>query len=193
MMMLVVVMMAGLSANAAVCLWGYSGRMTFGGAYQTGAVCELYLITAEGSYLLETRTTLAAPPAQTGALASGYENQPAAYGQLIQGTTLDALAQVYMIAYNASGDYYQVSAAKPLTGLTDSTTSTVGFEFTWTTGTLANLVYGTDGKVIDNEFNRAILGSWIPKAGWSVVPEPTSMALLALGAAAIGLRRRFRK
>ena len=28
---------------------------------------------------------------------------------------------------------------------------------------------------------------------WTVVPEPTGMALLALGAAAVGLRRRFRK
>jgi len=29
--------------------------------------------------------------------------------------------------------------------------------------------------------------------GWIPIPEPTAMALLALGAAAVGLRRRFRK
>jgi len=32
-----------------------------------------------------------------------------------------------------------------------------------------------------------------PSSTWTAIPEPTSMALLALGAAAFGLRRRFRK
>jgi len=33
-------------------------------------------------------------------------------------------------------------------------------------------------------------GAWY---NYTVIPEPTAMALLALGAAAVGLRRRFRK
>ena len=36
-------------------------------------------------------------------------------------------------------------------------------------------------------------GNGFRDTGWVLIPEPTAMALLALGAAAVGLRRRFRK
>jgi len=54
---------------------------------------------------------------------------------------------------------------------------------------------GPSALGVDNAFT---VGSFpaITQGGWqpiTIIPEPTAMALLALGAAAVGLRRRFRK
>lgn len=75
---------------------------------------------------------------------------------------------VLVFDQNAGGDwYYQISSSLPQMAWDGSTD--IGTTSTFTAG----------------QFNAA---NWT-----AVVPEPTSMALLALGAVMIGMRRRFRK
>ena len=70
---------------------------------------------------------------------------------------------------SAGVDYFQFSAARP------------------------NTAY-IPGDPLDGEVKSvSFAASHFNVENWEAVPEPTSLALLALGVAAIGLRRKFRK
>lgn len=70
-----------------------------------------------------------------------------------------------------------------ITGLTGDSAADAGTLLTWTQNANAAFMgINGDGLGFDSSY-----GTWTP------VPEPSSMALLALGAAAFGLRRKFRK
>ena len=145
-----------------------------------------------GSELIDTRYTVSSPSAQRGNLGAQVGSQPFNYGDELYGVTLNENTLVYMVVFDETGAFFQQSSPVKIGdfGFSNTQLANINFGFTW--GTSGTLQKGEDGLVIDNEINRAILGGWTPVAGWSV-PEPTSMALLALGAAALGLRRRFRK
>ena len=215
MIAMAVAMMAGVSANAAFCNWGLAGtppqqRMQFNGVFQASALCQLYLVTGYDltdpgnpvklpDFLVDERRTVNNPVGNRGALdVAASPSQTWAMNNTLAGVKLDTSAQVYMIVYDSSDKFFQQSAAYTLgaLGMSDQMPIAVfGALFNWgTSGTLVYDTSGFDGKLLDTPENRAILGGWTPTDGWSsTIPEPTAMALLALGAAAVGLRRRFRK
>jgi len=110
--------------------------------------------------------TLTAPPGGLTAVALGGAKN------VFEGSTVQGV--FYVLFDNADplkAEYYNISARIQATLPAGGATST-SFNPAW-----AN--WGGTG----------VSGS----TTWMPVPEPTAMALLALGAAAVGLRRRFRK
>jgi hypothetical protein len=111
------------------------------------------------------------------------------------GTTGNALAfndgsSVYTMRFtttlaNSSVAYVQSTFVTPLTWDAESNVNSTFMSAAWDSAlqTMINSTGSSEGFKLDN---------YTPGV-WTPVPEPTSMALLAIGAAALGFRRKFRK
>lgn len=152
----------------------------------------LFLLTAQpntvsysgGSWNLNGATLLATAGGVTDGLGANYWGASGgAWG--FDGSIDDASL--------SPSSYYQAIA---VTQLGQANVSTVGSGF-WagttaiTLGNYSDMLGYRTGDLRWETFANGTTGGNL--TDWQPVPEPTSMALFALGAAAIGLRRRFRK
>lgn len=169
-MLAVVTMVAAV--NAGTVLWTSSGLQTalpggaFSGTALSGAVAYLYQGTPDAGAIGDA----IAGDTFTGAgnLATALTTTSGGILKSGIGNFVSTPVTLYMVIFDAAtigaANYFMVSSAITKT-------------------------FGASGN---NTYTFTTAGGTLP-GSWTAVPEPTAMALLALGVAAIGLRRKFIK
>jgi hypothetical protein len=179
------VLVAGVSHAAAI-TWGVGTQQIkdWSATVQRDTAVQLVFIGniggTAGEWLYQERTSTTQTTTVGGKVAVSILTPPINIGQQVAGSgqNLTTGKSQFIIRIWNMADTAWIDTTPFTFNAADDATSVV-----WAAGSVT-----TAGAV-----NKNLQDVWGTEGNWTPVPEPTSFALIGLGAAAIALRRRFRK